>query len=484
MLTPRRPWQRLPPDLVLPLASAAIFLLVFAVRFRDYLEVVYLNGDAASGPVIAELYPERDGSDVLLGDYRWIEPLYLLRLTAFLPAHRQVWQLLPLLLFGVAVLAATLSVWRIAGRDRALISLAALACPAPLVLSQLAVINAHGHTLVHAVLLATAVGLLAQLGPTQSTRRLVAITILLAVVTAPGVASDQLMLPAAIVPAIAVAAVLRRTGAIPTRTAIAITAAAIGAVVVAAGLGSWATSAGVQGTGRTFLLQSVEGITGLTRLMVEDLALMGHGTFGGEIELWPVAHYAMALVILASIVALARRLRATGRTGFCERSPEAQAALTFWIVAVILLGLAFLSTTAPVDTSSVRYLLPVWPALVILAAVVVPAGSGVRILAAVVTAAAVLPTADLVRGTYTDAPTALVTESEASLLRQFVASRDLDHGYAAYWTAANVTYQTRFAVRTYPVLPVCHGPHRGTARTSCTGSPPGTSPSRGSGRST
>ena len=152
------------------------------------------------------------------------------------------------------------------------------------------------------------------------------------------------------------------------------------------------------------------------------------------------------------MVALLRRLRRIDATGLRELRPEAQALVVFWTAALGLLVLAFVSTTAPFDIVSVRYVLVAWPAVVALGCVLATPGAGLRVLSAFATVAAVVALADLVRGAYTDEATPFPRGEVTGALARFVTERGLDHGYAGYWTAATTTYQTRFAVRVFPVF--------------------------------
>lgn len=52
---------------------------MLATRLREVITTTYLDGDAASAPVIAELLGERGEGRVILGEYFWTEALYALR---------------------------------------------------------------------------------------------------------------------------------------------------------------------------------------------------------------------------------------------------------------------------------------------------------------------------------------------------------------------------------------------------------------------
>lgn len=59
----------------------------------------------------------------------------------------------------------------------------------------------------------------------------------------------------------------------------------------------------------------------------------------------------------------------------------------------------------------------------------------------------------LARDAYEDNPSRFAEGYAAGQLAQLVEREGLDHGYSGYWTAANVTFASRFAAKTYPVQP-------------------------------
>lgn len=437
---------------LVPLAAALAFLVLLATRFRAVIATLYLNGDTASAPVIAELLPQRAGSQVVLGDYRWLEPLYLMRVTSVLPGHRQVWIVLPLLLFAVALAATTWAVRRAAGPGRAALAFAVLACPAPVVLAQIGVLNAHGPVLFHAALLAAALVAFVVFGAAWSAPRLIIASLALALVTAPGVAGEQLLIPAGLVPVVIAAGALRATRVIGWRVTAALVCAMGGALAGGTALTAYATSEKIVGTGLKFQLGGLQAVLDQLRLFAEDLALVGHGSFGGPLTFWPVAHYGLALVALAGIALVLRRVRAAG-PHLPELPPAAQALVVFWGAAFALVLLAFVSTTAAVDAASVRYALVAWPALVTLACVLATPRLGFVALSLVTTLGSVAGITELVRNENTTSLTPFPRGDVAGQLARFVQSRHLDHGYAEYWSAATLTYQTKYVAKVYPVSP-------------------------------
>jgi hypothetical protein len=117
---------------------------------------------------------------------------------------------------------------------------------------------------------------------------------------------------------------------------------------------------------------------------------------------------------------------------------------------------AFISSTAPDDGGSVRYVLILWPALLTLGVILYPR-RGPAVIAAVAAVAAALGCIQLARGDYT-APIARTPHGEElDRIEEFVTARGADHGYAGYWDAMTITLQTDFDLDIYPVQPCPDG---------------------------
>jgi hypothetical protein len=80
----------------LPIAVAAVYLLVLAVDFTDVIAHAFRNGDIVSASVIGELLGEAPaGRDVTLGNFGWYTTLWIELTTKWLPFHRQLWESFP-----------------------------------------------------------------------------------------------------------------------------------------------------------------------------------------------------------------------------------------------------------------------------------------------------------------------------------------------------------------------------------------------------
>ena len=155
-------FQRLWPWL--PLVLAAIWVVALAADFRDLVQAIYASADFASAPVIGELYGEREGSQVVLGNFPWYSTLWFEQLTAGLPAHRQIWQLAPWLFSLLGVAAAAWATWRAAGAWAAMIVAVTLGCAGSTLINFQFGLSLHSPAFTHVCLLGAFLVLAAERG--------------------------------------------------------------------------------------------------------------------------------------------------------------------------------------------------------------------------------------------------------------------------------------------------------------------------------
>jgi hypothetical protein len=279
----------------------------------------------------------------------------------------------------------------------------------------------------------------------------------LAVTLAPGVASDPLLYPAAVLPFLGGVALGWRVAALR------LDAAAIAAGACLAGVvGGWLLEALAEHNEivyneGAFEMASAGRVLSNTGLLLENVALLAHGKFAtGEVPI-DVFNAARELVAVGAVVAVvifgfvaARAARPV--LADAARPAEQRLLAIYWAASIVAVSLAFIVVTAPVGTNAVRFVTTLWPALLTLAAIVYGrrATTGLALLA---TGCAILGCVELARGLYTPGTGAPPDEREAELVESFAAENDLDHGYAGYWDAAPISVQSGFDVRAYPIEP-------------------------------
>ncbi|HVE68565.1 MAG TPA: hypothetical protein VNB64_08295 [Solirubrobacteraceae bacterium] len=450
----------------LPLVLAAVWLVALAVDFRDVVQAIFANSDFASAPVIGELYDERDGGPVVLGNFPWYSTLWFEQLTAGLPAHRQIWQVGPWLFALLGVGAAAWATWRAAGAWAAMIVAVALGCAGPALLNFQFGLSLHSPAYTHVCLLGAFLVLCAEHGGRVGNRAVhVALCGALAAVTAVGLASDELLLPAGIAPFLLAAAALVRLLPPPAGRRIVVSAVAIAAFAAVGSriLVDVMEDAGVVAAPFDVVFAQWDRLVPNLRLLAHSLAFMFNGDFGGaRIGLRSVVELASAVAVLAAVVAVVRHARrwipaVAATVDEDPREAARRAHVAFWLAAGAVLAATFVLSSVPVDKYTARYVLSVGYAVVVLVAVAAAAHPTSRaVVAAGVSLVVAGGVAGLVRGDLQDQ--VIASGDLSGPLERLARAEGVEHGYAGYWTAAPVTWQTRTRLRLYPVR-------------TCTGSP-------------
>jgi hypothetical protein len=437
-------------------AAAFAYLVVLLARLRDLMAHNALNADSVSAPLIGELlHRAPDGREVLLGNFPWYQQLWFEQATRWAPAHRQLWELFP---FGVALVAVALATWavfRVAGRWAAAITGVALFCASAPLITNFFQGTTHSPTSAQVALLgATAVWLATR--PSDLSRgALISVIVVSGGLTAIGVASDQLLYAAGIVPFAVAAIALWRL--VSLRSAIA--AAGVVAVGVAGGLLLKALMHGADYRIHPLDLKFAadDKLFPNARLGVESIAYLGNGDFWGQ----PLnARGAFALLCCALVLVAAWAVIRMARAWALERAvddPARVVLITFWGVCAIGTAAVFVLSTAPVDILSSRYLVPAWFALCSLVPLMVLRWPPVRVaLTLGVTVLAVASTIALARGDATDNLANWPDGALQGQLRTALQAEGLKVGYAGYWDAAPITWGTHQDLEVYPVW-ACDG---------------------------
>jgi hypothetical protein len=434
------------------LATVGVFVVWALIRAGEIAGLIYQNADASSALVLAEFFDERGSGSVVLG-YFWLEPLYALRLTGWLPAHHQVWEAGPFIAYAATVGLVGWTVMRSTSRRAGLLVALAMAAPAPVVLRVIGTPVVHQHTLTHAAILAAFLITLPRLAAWGTGRRALWGTAL-AVILAPGASSDIPLILGGVVPFLVAVIYGWRTALVPRGSAIvAATACLAGAaggllLRVIAEHDMIIANPG----GEDFPPAPLGEALGHVPLLLEVMALFVHGRVNGPFDAWElelIAFGAMVAVAILGFVIFSRM-----PTVLRDRSRPAQQRLlaTYWGAALLVLGGAFIVSTAPRDIYAVRYVTLFWPALLTLA-VITFSRRALTVIALTAAASAVLGCVELGHGTYTQLEPFFPLDRDVERLERFVSGKGVDHGYAGYWDAATITAKTDFEVRTYPLQP-------------------------------
>ena len=437
-----------------------LYLILLAHQLDTAIRITNLDADAASGPVIGQLFGAAPAhANVVLGTFAWYSTLLFDLATKWLPYHRTVWEAAP---YAMAVAGAALTAWsvaQVASRWAAGLTAVLLISTSPVTLRVELATTQHAPTWFCLALLGAFAVWLERRRVTRWPVLIVPVAIVGTIVGV-NAASDPLLDIAGLAP-FGLALIATRV-LVPGRDSARALWSGLATVAVT-GV-TWAITALVMSAlavAREPGLHTTRAVVGHRNLhnftlWWKSLATLGNGDYFGR-ALSPASVLAgvCAAISIAAVISIPwlswRQLR--------RRSPEpADAARTafylFWCASAILLSLAFLFSAEPVDIHSARYLV----GLLYATAAVVPAaaagrawtraivlaGTCVFALGAVVSIAGHGPVPAPGANTAVSTPVAKQIER--------IAARDhLTVGYAGYWDASPVTWATGFRTQVYPV---------------------------------
>lgn len=459
------------------LPFALVYLILMAHQLQSAITSTNLDADAASGPVISQLFGAAPAhANVVLGEFGWYATLLFDLATKWLPDHRQVWEAAPYAMALAGAVLAAYAVWEVAGRWAAIMTAVLLICASPATVGLLLSTTQHGPDWFCLALLGAFLVLLERRATTLPWPLLAALVLVIGTIVGVNAGSDVLVVVAAVAPfGLAVIATARLLPGRQSRRALWTGVATLAVVGVA-----WATTKVVMSAldvapepGLNTTKITVGHQTGLNfHLWWKSIAVLGNGDFFGH-SLTPGSALAFVCAVLsiAAVVsvpwlgwrALRRPHGVTASSGASASADAADPATTafyvFWCTAAVLLTLAFLFSAAPVDIGADRYLV----GLLYAAAAVVPAAAAghLRVEAIVLVGTCLFSLGGIV--SLADGATGHLrafhpppfTAIEAQRIAQVAARHHLTVGYAGYWEAAPITWASAFRVQVYPVS-VCN----------------------------
>jgi hypothetical protein len=458
-------WERLWPWL--PLLFAGVYLVVLLVSLRSVVQAIYWSSDIVSAPYIGELYPARGpGAHVVLGNIPWYSTLWFEQLTRGLPAHREIWEGAPWLfsLFGVSLVAW--SAGKAAGRWAAMVVAVALVCAGPGLLTYQFALSIHAAAYLHVCILGAFIVLcVSRRGQVRGPFAHVALCAAVGAVTAVGVASDRLLVVAGVLPFLLTGLALAWLLPEPARRRLAPSAVGVtlfsligGRIIVAI-----MEASNVRAARFDITFAPWDHLVSNLRVLAQGLAYLFNGDFGGaRLAGRGVLAFTCALALAAGAYAAVRFGRRWVVEAIAQRrkggtsgpAPVLAAHVVFWSSAAVLLALAFVLSSVPIDRYTSRYVVTVGYGI----AAVVPLAATVRLAwarAAVVAGVCVIVTGSIVALANRDLqdqasvfPTPALSGPVLRLAHQYGATT----GYANYWDAAPLTWQMNSDVRVYPVM--------------------------------
>ena len=446
-----------------PLVVAVVYLVTFATQFSQIVAGVYMGADAASAPVLGQLFHTSSGI-VLLGHLGWYSALLFEVWTRWLPGHRQLWEFAP---YALALCSAGIMGWgvsRIAGRWGAAITVTLLICLGPATLSLLLVLNDHSETWFTVALLS---GLLVALEewPSRYARwPLVLLSGVVGVVLGLNAASDKLLLVAGAGPLL-IALVLTLVW-LPSdrsrRAALGGLACAATAIVsyvlLKALMNHWHVVTALDTN--TTVYAGAGAIRGNFELWWQSIATLANGEFFGlQIGFTSTLEFVCAVM---AIVAVGLAVRQAWRTvmsaattrGEPRTSPRRLdlAWAIYWGTSLVALSSVFIASGMPEGPPSNRYLVGILLAVAALVPLVARGSTGTRAIATgAVTVYAFTGWLGLIDHTLIRSETGSPSYTLANAVARVARREHLAVGYGSYLDAAPITWATHTQVKVFPV---------------------------------
>jgi hypothetical protein len=458
-----------------------VYLILLVLRFRGIVTSTNLDADAASAPVIGELFGSAPPSaHIVLGEFAWYATLLFELGTKWLPEHRHVWEVAPYLMALAGAGLTAWSVWQVAGPFAASLTAVLLVCAAPATLHLLLSMTQHAPDWFCLGLLAGFLVLLERRAATLRLRAVVPLSLIVGLVVGVNAASDPLLVIAGLVPFVLAVAASRLLARGPDTARTVAVAGATLAVVALAWAGTAIAMSALHVSAEpgvhTSALATAGKVGANFRLWWQSVAVLGNGDFFGHaLTFTSGLAVVCALLSIGAVVLLPRlgwaELRARwpgaspapARASASARLPAARARLAFtvfWCSSAVLLTAAFLISAIPVDIHADRYLV----GLIYAAAAVIPAVAARRLGTQAIALAGTCVLAlggivSLAQGVVTRNTEGFPPASLAGRVAAIASANHLTVGYAGYWDAAPITWASHFRAKVYPVSVCDQGAH-------------------------
>jgi hypothetical protein len=451
---------------LIPWALAAAYLIVFIARLPHEVFVFGWSSDSASGfTVPATLLKSGTGGDTVLATTGSYVQIWFGLLTAHLPLHRQLWEIMPTLLFVATALVVGWSVARLAGRRAGVLAalMAFVVSPAAVVIF----ISPVSHNVVYpctALLGAYLVWL--SLGEGRGRAVVYGVPALAAIVLGVCLSSDLLLATTGVIPLAltAIVACLRRDrrSRVVGFTALATVVVALPvARLTSITMSSW----GIKTHAPSHEVAPLSWLSLHGRLLFAGFKRLFNGYLGPgtpdtlEAALGVACVVAMVLALLALLVLGVRSLislvwsgwRAGGATTPTELATGLH--VIFWVSSALTACGAF-ALSVLVDSEHEAY----YATAILSVAAVVPlllrSRSPVRWLIPI--GVSIYFIGSIVGLTNYDPPVVPLNHYEAQVVK-LARANHATAGYAGYWDASSLTWMSHERVTSRPVFP-CQNP--------------------------
>lgn len=437
---------------------AALYLAIVARHFGALLTNTEINADASSAQVIAELYGAHSGT-VVLGNMPWYSTLLFEWATAWLPAHRAIWDGGPYAIAVCSVLVMAWTAWRVAGPSVACTTAVLLLCASPAMLSEMLWLNNHMTSYYALALLAAYLVFLQSHAGTLSKLWLGLVTLLVGLVVGVNMGSDFLLTlvgPTSLL--LAGIAAWRLTPRAGGGRAFAWSVGAVAVMGVTARITVAAMhSADIIQGDFTLSFASSQAIATNFRDWWESLAVLGNGDFfGAQLSSASALSAVCAGLTVVAVLYIPRFAWKSVERWNADRGladPKLSAYVVFWASGCTLLSLAFIFSSAPMELGTTRYLNGVIFAAAALAPLWMARGAALRLAVIGGTLVFCIGSVDgLLRSGMIESPTSGPTPALAREVAAVAERQHVTRGYAEYWSAAPLTWFSHMRIHIYPAF--------------------------------
>jgi hypothetical protein len=451
----------------IPLAIAAVYVIVFLIKLSHNLTALGWESDYSSGYLQAETVAKTGsgGETIMASAGQWV-PLWFGLLTASLPLHRELWTIAPTLLFLGTALTVGWSVAQVANRRAAVLAVLLGTIASPLAL---AFFMAPAHNMVYPCT-ALLGAYLIWLTRGEGRRRLTTLAVppLLGVVIGVCISSDLLVAATAAIP-LAITAVV--AGVRSDRLARRVSLSALTTAVVAAP-STLLTSHTMRSLGfytlpTPFKIAPLAELPRRAELLFKGLKMLFNGYLGTErpgtlhTELGIASDVVMSAAVIALLVL---GTRATVRLIFSssrerrERTPAELARslhVSYWTIsAATICGAYWIAGEGPTTTHESYY-----GTVIFSVAAVVPLllSTGIATRLLIAAGASIFFTASLVGLTNDYIGLAAYLERSSADVTKIARAYHLEYGYSTWVDASALTWETHERVVVRPVI-ACENP--------------------------
>jgi hypothetical protein len=454
-------------------ASLAVFvgaanLVAVLAQAPELVHNLYLNADHASALVLPALASHAPaGSLINLGNHAWYEPWWFMRATAGFSDYRELWEGAPFLSGLLGVAAVTACTWWGLGRLGAVLCGVTLVAASAALRSILYVPESHGLIVLHAGVLCGVLLIVHRLALSRRATLgvLVGLGLPLVAFTGAGL-TDQLLLISGWAPFILAPLLcwLRLRSPVWRTTSLFAIATGVLSLLLALLLTHVMQDQGVGHAPFPIDFVGSEALFGNLQNVVTAFASVAGGSFFGTpasgANLLTFVAGAFGLLALAAVLRMLWRWTVSAAGPAKDtRSLEASSRdlfIAYWgCVLVLALG-AFAVTSLSATASNSRYLVGAWVAVAALLGTLALTPATRTIIALGVALFGVLNLrSDLASGVPAYGPGP--DQRLAGVIEHFATAHGASVGYASYWDAAPVTWETRLRVKVFPIQ-ACDSP--------------------------